>query len=161
MACIHTQKRKRKKGWWPTTECQKEPAGGSTEGCSADALVTERSVLAFLFVPFEVPTSMPPSTHTPLRSFSDAAEPSGQTLSPLGSLQALCDPPAPPLLLCLPSPTLCLVQAPGLSLCAFAGLLTQPSALPSYEPHPHASSMSPLEKVLHPLSQTVLNFDAV
>lgn len=89
------------------------------------------------------------NTHTPLRSFSGAAEPLGQTLSPLGSPQALCDPPAPPLLLCLPSLTLCLVQAPGLSPLCLCRALTQPSALPSYEPHPHASSMSPLEKVLH------------
>lgn len=45
-------------------------------------------------------------SHTPPRSFRDPPEPLGQNPSLLKSLQALCDLPAPPLWLCLLSPSL-------------------------------------------------------
>lgn len=45
-------------------------------------------------------------SHTPPRSFSDPPEPLGQNLSLLRSLRGLCDLPAPPVWLCLLSPSL-------------------------------------------------------
>lgn len=62
-------------------------------------LVTEGACSLSLLCPFVF-------THIPPESFSDSPEPLGQNLSFLGSRQALCGWPAPPLLLCLPSPSL-------------------------------------------------------